>query len=251
MVSPQHRLVFDCGAPLMESVSVRKVFVTHGHVDHTMSMVFHASTRGLMGMSPSKFYVPWFLQAGFRTFLDAASALNEGGVSYELVPVDVGERVEVSDKRHVVPFRTDHRLLGYGYKVYETRHKLKPEYQGLPGTELGRLRTEEGVQLSDPVETLALTYVGDSRVTVLDKHPEVFQSEVLVMEATFVGDYPLVETHERGHTHLSELAERADLFKNVKTLVLTHFSLRHSDKEVKEEVAKLPESLRERVQLVF
>jgi len=250
LVVPQHRLVFDMGAPLVESLGVRKVFITHGHMDHAGALVFHASTRGMMGMGPPLFHVPAWMEADLRVILKAAARLNGGGVQFDMVPMEAGKSHDLGGPRRVVPFYTDHRLPCLGYKVYQTRNKLRDEFIGLPGEEIGRLR-KGGTEVTREVEALAHTHVGDSRVTVLDKHPEVFQSDVLVLECTFVGDYSLEETHRRGHTHLSELAERAELFKDVKAVVLTHFSMRHSEKEVKAEVAKLPESLRDKIHLVF
>ena len=248
---PSHRVAFDMGAPLMEAVKFRKVFVTHGHVDHTTAMVFHASTRNLMGRSPSVFHVPAEDVSNVSDLLDAAGRLNGGKVPYEVVEMCEGESHDFGGSRRVVPFATDHRVPSLGYKLYQVRNKLREEFLGLPGPDLGRLKREEGVELTRPVEVLALAYVGDSRVTVLDTHPEVLKSEVLVLDSTFMGDYPLDKTHERGHTHLAELAERAELFKDVKTLVLTHFSLRYSEEEVKAELALFPDSLRDKVQLVF
>ena len=50
--------------------------------------------------------------------------------------------------------------------------------------------------------------------------------------------------------HLDQIAERADLFDN-EFVVLTHFSRRHAEAEIRAEVdRRLPESLRARIRLL-
>jgi len=76
----------------------------------------------------------------------------------------------------------------------------------------------------------------------------VRRARVLVLESTFVDDrISVAETRERGHVHLDEIAERADLFEN-EAIVLHHFSARFRAEEILAALdARLPASLRERV----
>ena len=57
--------------------------------------------------------------------------------------------------------------------------------------------------------------------------------------------------HKFGHTHLDDIVERAEKFKNEK-IIFAHYSTRYLDHQIEKGVMKrLPESLRDRVELWF
>jgi hypothetical protein len=58
----------------------------------------------------------------------------------------VGEELPLTGELFVKPFQTYHVVPSQGYVVYSRRQKLKPEYVGLPGQEIGRLK-RSGVQV--------------------------------------------------------------------------------------------------------
>ena len=59
----------------------------------------------------------------------------------------------------VRPFPTHHRVPSQGYLVYKQNKRLKSEYQGLPGPEIGKL-AREGVNIHDVVITPEIAYTG-------------------------------------------------------------------------------------------
>ena len=65
------------------------------------------------------------------------------------------------------PFPTHHRVQSQGYIVYKQTKKLKPEYHGLSGPEIGKL-AKEGVNIYDIVDTPEIAYTG----MLLNKFPE-------------------------------------------------------------------------------
>jgi ribonuclease Z len=68
------------------------------------------------------------------------------------------------------------------------------------------------------------------------------------MEVTFVDDRVSVkQCRSKGHIHLDEVVERAELFEN-QAIMFTHFSARYSRREILMNLdKKLPPDLRERV----
>jgi ribonuclease Z len=101
------------------------------------------------------------------------------------------------------------------------------------------------------VEIPLVTYVGDTSPRALDAHPEVGESEVLVLECTFLLPEHRENARETKHLHIRDLAERADLLKSPK-IVLTHFSMRYKRGEVEALVRQeLPEDVRGRVALLL
>ena len=93
-------------------------------------------------------------------------------------------------------------------------------------------------------------YCGDTAPGGLDNYAPVYQSRVLITEMTFFRpDHRKEKIHKFGHTHLDDIIERAEKFEN-ELIILAHFSTRYQENQVRREVQKrLPESLRERVEL--
>jgi ribonuclease Z len=73
---------------------------------------------------------------------------------------------------------------------------------------------------------------------------------VLITEMTFFRpEHRKEKIHKFGHTHMDDILERADKFKN-ELIILTHFSTRYHDKQLQAVVEeKFPQGLRERVKL--
>jgi ribonuclease Z len=78
----------------------------------------------------------------------------------------------------------------------------------------------------------------------------VYEAQILITELTFYRpEHRKEKIHKFGHTHLDDLIERADRFKN-ELIILTHFSTRYQDKQVQAAVEqRMPAHLRERVKL--
>ena len=104
--------------------------------------------------------------------------------------------------------------------------------------------------MTDEVRVPIVCYVGDSAPAGLDSYPPVYESQVLITEMTFFRpEHRKEKIHKFGHTHLDDILERAEKFKN-ELIILTHFSTRYLDKHLQAAVEeKLPAGLRERVKL--
>ena len=73
--------------------------------------------------------------------------------------------------------------------------------------------------------------------------PEVFRAKVLLLECSFLEDEHRNRANGWGHLHLSDVAERADLFEN-ELLVLTHLTLRTGPSEIRRLIGqRLPPGL--------
>ena len=140
------------------------------------------------------------------------------------------------DKFLVTVFDCIHKVPTVGYAFSEPRSKLKEEYQGKPGKELGQLR-KEGVEISEIYIHKMFVYMGDTAATVFDINPWLFDYPTIITECTFFKD-----EHERaerdGHTHWDSLMPHILAHPNVK-FILIHFSLRYSVEEVNEFFADL------------
>ena len=76
--------------------------------------------------------------------------------------VNVHVVFQLTNGYYVRPFPTHHRVPSQGYIIYKQTKKLKPEYHGLPGPEIGKL-AKEGVNIHDIVHTPEIAYTGTTR----------------------------------------------------------------------------------------
>ncbi|MCB9792060.1 MAG: hypothetical protein H6741_04980 [Alphaproteobacteria bacterium] len=244
---PGYKLALDIGRCPRTAVYKDTVAITHGHMDHIGGVAFHAATRSLMGLEPPTYLVGHENVKALNALFNAYRRLDRSALAHTLVPIGPGEQHELGDGRIIRPFRSVHRVPCQGYSIWSSKKKLKAEYHGTPGHELARLR-REGVEISDTIEAPELAFTGDSMIEVVEREAVVRTARLLIMEVTFIDDRVTVEQcRSKGHIHIDEVAERAELFEN-EALLLTHFSGRYRAREIQEAIQKrLPGHLAERV----
>lgn len=248
LIVPEYRLGLDLGLTREETLPMPTVLITHSHIDHLSAVCWHADARGLMGMKRPRYVVPPSVAGPLEELFAAWDRLQGGNrFPHEIVPLGPGEELTLPRGLVVRPFETFHRSVSQGYAVWRTVRKLKPEYVGLPGEQIRKLRAEQGVEVTEQRQVLELCYTGDTTVDVL-QHEEVRTARRLIMEATFLDDRVSVE-HARklGHMHLDQLAARADELEN-EAILLMHFSARHGDMAIERALDNaLPAEVRARV----
>jgi ribonuclease Z len=138
-----------------------------------------------------------------------------------------------------------HRVPTVGYLFSEIRSKLKEEHAGATGPEIAAMRAS-GVEVTRREEIPLLAYPGDCGPGIFEAAPELLKARVLLIECSFLAPEDVTRAHAYEHLHVSDFAERADLFEN-EVVVLTHFTLRSTTEEIRTAIRTLPESLRSRV----
>ncbi len=243
---------FDLGHCDQDVAGLRNVLLSHVHHDHVLGLVRHLRLRALSSAPPPRVYVPAESRDDLLAVLRAHERMEHADpqdLDSIVHPVSPGDVLHLSSRYSVRAFDATHRAPSRGYTVTETRRKLKPALAGLP-TETIRTRAQRGETVTDDVTFDLLTYVGDSTVDTLERHPEVGRSEVLLLEATYLPPDPTSAAARYGHTHLDELVElhhRCPQALASRHVVLKHFSLKYSDSQVHEALAHLPDGLRDRV----
>jgi ribonuclease Z len=215
-------------------------------MDHAGGIATHASTRDLYGLPPATYVVPRTNLADFEALFEVWRRLDRSAIPGSFVGLDPGEELSLGTDRFATPFRAHHRIYCQGYALGRRKRKLRAEHQGRAPRELERLRLD-GVEITEPVETIEVAFCGDTTVEVLDQ-PLVQRARLLLLECTFVGDdVPPAKAHGKGHIHLADLAVRADQLQN-EHILLTHFSTRYSPAAIRAALDRsLPPELRSRV----
>jgi len=244
---PRWKLAFDIGHGPHTAVSRHSVLFTHAHMDHMGGVGNHCATRALRGMAPPVYVVPRENAADFERLFEAWRRLDRGTLPYELVPLAPGEEHVLPNGLVTRAFRSPHRVACQGYAILSRREKLREAYAGRPGPEIAAAR-QAGERVTHTVESVELAFTGDALVEVLEQ-PDVQRARRLVVECTFLDERVSVEqAREKGHIHLFELVERADLLRQ-EALLLTHASPRYSRRQVLAALdAHLPAELRARCQ---
>lgn len=247
---PSMKLLLDLGRCSKSAITFPLVLVSHGHIDHMGAVAHHAARRSMMNMEEGTYVVPRSVAADVEALFNAAGVLDGQVIPRRVVPLAPGEELSLGKNRWVRPFQTFHRVPSQGYTIWERRHRLRPEHQGLPGPKLGELR-RQGIVVDEPYEVPLLSFTGDTRVEVLEQNEELQHTETLVMETTFLDDRVTVESsREMGHIHLDEVLARVDLLPKT-DVVLSHFSARYGDADVRRITeARLPDDLRSTVRVL-
>ncbi len=241
-------LAFDVGRGALQLGGSRDLFVSHGHLDHALGLPFAISQRTLHESAATRVFCSAEIAGDLRAFVEAAERLERVTYRWELIPLDVGSRVEVARDLVVEAFPVDHGVPSLGFHLLRKKHHLMAEHQGKDGSELAALRAA-GVSIEETVEELWVSYCADTGPGVFELEPRVFSSAVLILECTFLSP----ELRERAvlyrHMHIDEIAARSERFAN-QAIVLQHLSHRHTFAELERAVEERLPGLASRVQIL-
>jgi ribonuclease Z len=235
-VIPELKWMFDCGA-LLEGKGSRLptiVWLTHTHSDHVLTLAQLCYSRE--GGKKLPIYLPATALHWVRDYLKAYGAMISMGETenddllYELIGVTPNQEINIrqSGKQFTVRVvECVHRIDCVGYSIWEQKQKLKEEYRGLSGKDIGSLK-KQGIEITTTETCPVLCYLGDTTAAVFTKHPEILvQHPVIVVECSFLDDDSVENARQTQHMHWNDLepivkAHRRTLF------VLTHFSLKYN-----------------------
>lgn len=244
---PELKLLFDVGRGGGGMLKYDQVLLSHGHQDHAGGLPYIISQRGMMGKGPLQVHLPEELAPPLRRILDAWSEIEGFELQYELHPHAPGDVFELQRDLEARAIRTVHRVPSLAYLVSRVTQKLKAEFQGRPGSEIGALKAE-GVDITEAQRTPLICVTGDTQIEFLLDNDEARKAQILVHEVTaWDARRSVAQIREWGHTHVEEMIAHAEKFEG-EALVLVHRSLRH-DKRFAEQIVRerFPASVRDRV----
>lgn len=249
---PELDLLLDVGVPLRQAAAVGTLLLSHAHADHVGALVTMLGLRGLHGLKkPLKVVMPAEIVPTLERALAAMSELQRWPLVIEAIGLEPGDEHELRRDLSVRAVRTYHPVPSLAYLLVRKVQKLRPEFVGLPGPEIGRRRVA-GEDLFTAAEHIELAYATDTLVQAIDHAPELAAAQVLIMEATFLDARKTLEDARAGcHVHLDELIARAAAIVTPQ-LVLMHVSQLYRSGEVEGILdARLPAELRARTQVLL
>jgi len=245
---PGFKVAFDIGRAPDFAVVRETILFTHAHMDHMGGVAWHCATRSLRHMKPPTYLVPRENAEAFEELFRAWRKLDRSTLPHATIAIGPGEEHALAPKRIVRPFRSPHRAPCQGYSIWTSKRKLKPELAGLAQEEIQRIVQREHADVSTEVQMPEVAFTGDALIEVVEQEEVVRTARLLIMEVTFLDErVSVADCRAKGHIHLDEVIERAQLFQN-EALLFTHFSERYTRQEIAAILdRRLPESLRARV----
>ena len=202
------------------------VAITHGHSDHVLGLAGLAGARRFGKGSTSK---PWtVLYPEGSSGVAATRELIAGlwrGVEFPMtwIPLKAGGTHRLSQHRVIEAFTVQHVVTepAFGYRVVETRKRLRPELSALPPREIERLaRTTGRDAVMEQYGHTLFVHSGDAMPIDVGL---ARGADLLVHDATFLG---AEERREPIHATTEEvLALAGDA--GVAALVINHLSIRY------------------------
>lgn len=232
---PEVAAIFDAGTVL--PVSADRYFITHGHPDHSGALPSIVARRSITEThKPLQVYLPAGIARPLQDALDGMEKLFGGRRTLNTVinPVSPGDEIPIRKGLKVKALRTYHGVTSVGWAVEQTTNKLKAEFCGLAGQEIGRLR-REGTQVTDEATSTMLVIPGDTKIDFLLRDEHARKAKVLVHEVTYWDNtLSSVEACRRyGHVHVDEMIEHCDKFEG-EALVLVHRSMKYPRSQVEQ-----------------
>lgn len=234
---PELGVMLDAG--LSGGFTADHIFITHQHCDHCCNIPYHLMTNKEQLM---QVYAPAEGCAPINEYIDSAymmtlnlkdrSQLKLREELYEMIPVTAPSVLHLELKKRkfdieIIPCYHSVPCVGYG--LIEKRIKLKEEYAGLPGKELGALK-KQGVEINYESECAIFCYLGDTSCKVLEE-PSLEKYKTIMIECTFILEEDLQQAEDTQHMHLNQLQPYV-LSHPENTFVLYHFSQRYKAAEI-------------------
>ena len=227
-IIPELRWMFDCGSYINASVKGSRIpnviFLTHTHSDHIFTVAQICYSRQLEDSikkrkRPLPIYLPADAVPYVCNYLKSYSEMitmggqdetvrdddNNNEQNYELIGVVPNQELSIKQggKEFLVKvLECVHRVSCVGYSIFEYQQKLKEEYRGLAGKDIGALK-KSGIQITSKVQHPILCYLGDTTVDVFHRHPEILQEHtVIVVECTFLDDDVTIIANAKRTKHM-------------------------------------------------
>jgi ribonuclease Z len=225
------QLLIDAGEGLSLALgthifSLSVIAITHGHSDHVLGLPGIVGARRFGKGAIRKPYTVVYPHGspGVEAIRQAIGAMWRG-VDFPIAwsPVTAGDEQQLGAKTRLQAFAVTHVAgeVCLGYRVIESRRRLRAEFAGLPQPEIERLARQHGRdRMTEDHAHVVFAHSGDAMPVDLDA---IRGADVLVHDATFLEAADRREPIHACAREVFALAHDAE----VRTLILNHLSIRY------------------------
>jgi ribonuclease Z len=246
---PQHSVAFDVANGLPHVLSMKKYFISHGHMDHAAGVPYIISQKSLQNIKGTQFYMPEELVEPLSEIIKLWGKIEGHQYNFEFIGLNKNDEVKLNDSFFVKAFKTTHRVPSLGYTLFEQKKKLKPEFRNTIKNELIQLK-KNNIAIENTEQKPIFSFTGDTTVDVFQECSWLLNSQVLFIEVTYLDERKSIE-HSRkwGHIHLDELLPIVAQAKCEK-IVFIHASSRYSPRELTNIFNnRIPDDLKPKVEI--
>ena len=215
----------------------KTILITHSHIDHLACLpltmlgdVHSGHIFEIYGPKVAKDYIENYIKSMFEVNA-LANMRNTNFYKYNGLEMRAQDPFKLpmnKNNMEIAVFECDHGIPTVSYGLSEIKTKLKEEFIGLSGKEIGKLRAD-GVNISKEVIYKRLAYICDTSISVFDLNPDILNYSVIFIECTFFMDDELDNAISTKHIHWQTL--KPYVLNNPQiTFMLFHFSQRYPDK---------------------
>ena len=239
---PELGICFDVGKAPEQIIPIDNILLTHGHIDHSSGIAYYLSHRKFCDQKPGRIFADSSVIAQLKKLAEVWGELDGSVINAEYIEITEGEYYSIKPNLFVVPFKTRHSRDSFGFTVVERRKKLRFEYLGLDSKAIIKLKNEDK-EITYTQDIPLVSYTGDTAEMDFAANPLVCNSEVLIIECTFIDSEHKAKAKVGKHIHLDELTNILSPMNN-KKIILTHFSQRTNIKDARKRVREtLPQEL--------
>ena len=243
---PELDVAFDIGRCPSEALSVNNVFITHGHTDHTIGLLYYFAQRDFQGIDPGRAIVPPYMVEPLEKLMTTWGQIDGKTPPHQIVGLQPGDDFEIRRNLLARSFPTKHSRSSMGFSIIDVRRKLKDEYLGLEGPQIVELKNK-GVEITDVSEVPLVCYIGDTMPGNFSSLPYVRDARVLLVECTFFDDDHRSRARDGRHVHVDQLEQVLDGMNN-QLVIITHLTRRTPMALARRKLKKiLPDSLLSKV----
>ena len=219
------------------------IFITHTHGDHIAELPFTMIQDVSSGDSKITVYCPeeakielpkYIMQLHNTNSLTDTSATSQDYYNLVLIPQKASSR-RISINKQMMEVETvgaDHGVPTVVYGFSSIKEKLDPQYTGRPGSEIAKLR-KAGEKVTVEVVEKKFCYVLDTSIKTVVENPQLLTYPIVIIECSLLMDDEIELANQKKHIHWTQLKPFVEA--NPQTLfILTHFSLRYKDQEIKD-----------------
>lgn len=235
-------VLFDCGdgvtaSLLQKTGKVKHTFISHSDRDHLGGLLRFCE---LNARSSLQIHYPKDC-GSFPALASFSEKFDPSKENPKWIPLEDRQEITIRNDMVVRCQENSHivdkgdQLKSLSYFVERVSRKLRPEFVGLSGDEISRIRKSKGDDaITEQSRKTILAYSGDTPIELDGRWDD---AESLIHEATFLTADEIDPDNNRRNKHCSlEQILEVVATSRIKRLILSHFSSRYDEDQIVEAV---------------